>query len=168
MRVLAIIDVQIGFVNDATGHIPEIVQRLQESFDRVFATRFENAPGSPFHELLGLERFAPGMPEGELAFEPRADARLIVKTVYSAASEELKRAGKEAGGTVHLCGIATDNCVLASAVDLFEAGLRPVVIADACASHAGREYHEAALMILKRLIGEKQVQTRAAAGLADS
>lgn len=165
MRVLAVIDVQIGFVNDSTRHIPERVESLQIPFDRVFATRFENAPDSPFREFLGLERFAPGMPETELAFVPRHDARIIVKNTYSAASGEIKEAGKQAGGVVYLCGIATDNCVLATAVDLFDAGLRPVVIADCCASHAGPRYHEAALMILKRLIGERQVASRAALGL---
>ncbi len=165
MRVLVIIDVQTGFVNDATGHIPDTVESLQIPFERVFATRFENAPGSPFRAFLGLQRFAPGMPETELAFVPRHDARILVKHGYSAARGEIERAGKEAGGAVHLCGIATDNCVLATAVDLFDAGLRPVVIADACASHAGPRYHEAALMILKRLIGEKQVVRRAALGL---
>lgn len=165
MRVLAIIDVQIGFVNEATRHIPDIVQSLQNPFDLVVATRFENIPGSPFRDFLGLERFAPGMPETALAFTPREDARIAVKHAYSAASEDLKRAGKEAGGTVYLCGIASDNCVLATAVDLFDSGLRPVVIADACASHAGPRYHEAALMILKRMIGEEQVASRAKLGL---
>ena len=164
MRVLAIIDVQMGFVNDATSHIPDTVQSLQNPFDLVFATKFENPPDSPFRQFLGLQRFGGGMPETELAFAPRKDARIFVKHAYSAATDELKRAGREAGA-VHLCGIATDNCVLATAVDLFDAGLRPVVIADCCASHAGPRYHEAALMILKRLIGEDQVVTRAALGL---
>lgn len=164
MRVLAIIDVQQGFVNDATRHIPDRVESLQNPFDLVFATRFENMPGSPFRALLGLERFAPGMPETALAFDVRKDARIVVKHGYSAATDEIKRAGAQAGA-VHLCGIATDNCVLATAVDLFDAGLRPVVIADCCASHAGRRHHEAALMILTRMIGERQVLSRAELGL---
>lgn len=168
MRVLLIVDVQIGFVNDHTRHIPDIVQSLQNPFDRVFATRFENARPSPFRERLGLERFAPGMPETALAFEPRRDARVIVKNVYSAADEEIRAAADAAEGTVHLCGIATDNCVLATAIGLFDMGLRPIVIADACASHAGARYHEAALMILSRMIGAEQVQTRAALGLGDT
>ena len=62
MAVLVIIDVQLGFINDETGHIPERVERLQREFETVFATRFENPEGSPFRKLKGLVRFAPGMP----------------------------------------------------------------------------------------------------------
>jgi nicotinamidase-related amidase len=59
---------------------------------------------------------------------------------------------------VHLCGIATDNCVLASAIALFEGGYTPVVLGDACASHAGADYHDWGLKILRRLIGAAQVR----------
>ena len=47
--------------------------------------------------------------------------------------------------------------MLKSAVDLFEAGIEPVVLADHCASHGGRDCHEAGLKLLKRFIGEGQV-----------
>jgi len=156
-RVLLIIDVQAGFINDETGHIPEAVARLQPHFGTVFATRFENPEGSPFRRFMGLARFAPGMPETGLAFAPRAGARILVKHGYSAALPEVLAAAREAGGTVHLCGIATDNCVLATAIALFEAGIRPLVLADCCASHGGRDYHEAGLLLLRRILGEAQV-----------
>ena len=165
MRVLAIIDVQRGFINAATRHIPDIAERLQIPFEQVFVSRFENAPGSPFRTQMDLTRFSAGSADCELAFAPRAGADIYVKHGYSAVSESLLEAGRAAGGEVHLCGIATDNCVLATAIDLFEANLRPIVIADACASHAGAPYHEAGIMIVKRLVGERQVTTRAALGL---
>ena len=44
-----------------------------------------------------------------------------------------------------------------TAVDLFQNGFRPVVLADACASHAGPDYHEAGLRLLERLIGRRQI-----------
>jgi nicotinamidase-related amidase len=48
-------------------------------------------------------------------------------------------------------------CVLKSAVDAFELGLTPYVIADASASHAGPRAHEAGLYLLARFIGARQV-----------
>jgi nicotinamidase-related amidase len=60
-----------------------------------------------------------------------------------------------------LCGIATDGCVLKSAVDAFERGIEPVVVTDACASHAGREIHEAGLLLLARFIGPGQLKSAA-------
>src|SRR3989304_2252153 len=104
-RVLLVIDVQAG-----VGHEP------------TRPTRFETPEGSLFRTLKGVVRFAPGMPETELAFAPRADARVFVKTGYSAATPEVLAAAREAGSRIYLCGIATDNCVLATAPALFAAG----------------------------------------------
>lgn len=157
MAILLIVDVQAGFINPSTGHIPEAVERLQDRFAIVFASRFENAPDSPFRRWKGLARFAPGMPETALAFTPRADASIFAKGGYSAATDAVIAGARVADSPVYLCGIATDNCVLATAIDLFEAGIRPVIVADACASHAGPDYHEAGLLLLKRLLGEAQI-----------
>ena len=161
MAILLIVDVQAGFINPSTRHIPEAVERLQDRFATVFASRFENAPDSPFRRWKGLARFAPGMPETSLAFAPRADASVFAKGGYSAATGEIVAAAKAADSPVYLCGIATDNCVLATAIDLFEAGIRPIVVADACASHGGPDYHDAGMLLLKRLLGEAQIVSAA-------
>lgn len=161
MAVLLIVDVQAGFINDWTRHIPEAVESLQGRFAGVFASRFENAPDSPFRKWKGLMRFAPGTPETALAFAPRKDACLFAKHGYSAASDAVVAAAKTGDSPVYLCGIATDNCVLATAIDLFEMGIRPVVIADVCASHGGPDCHKAGLLLLGRLLGEAQIVSSA-------
>lgn len=65
------------------------------------------------------------------------------------------------GGTlpkqVYVCGLDTDCCVLATAVGLFEKGIRPIVLVDLCDSTGGTESHKAGLLALKRLIGKKNV-----------
>ncbi|MEQ8193786.1 MAG: isochorismatase family cysteine hydrolase [Rhodospirillales bacterium] len=157
--LLMIIDVQRGFINEHTRAIPAGIEALQNGYKSVIATRFINPEGSMHRRLMGWKRFAPGSGDVELAFTPRHDARVIDKTAYTAASaellDELRRGGIE---EVHLCGIATDNCVLKTAVDLFEAGIKPVVLADHCASHGGPECHACGIRLLKRFIGEKQVR----------
>ena len=155
---LLIIDVQKGFITPATAHIPERVETLQHQFGTVMISRFFNPPGSPYRRLMGWEHFAPGSEATELAFSPRADAEIFDKPIYSALSPQLEAFLNRAGiDEVALCGIATDNCVLKSAVDLFEAGYKPMVIHDSCASHGGIQCHEAGLLLLRRLIGEEQV-----------
>lgn len=156
--VLIVIDVQRGFVNDATRHVPARVTALQHRYGRVIATRFVNPPGSQHRRLIGWQRFAPGSGDTALAFEPAAHVRITDKTTYSCLTGDC-RALLAGCDEVHLCGIATDNCVLASAIALFEAGLRPVVLEDACASHAGADYHAWGLRILRRLIGAAQVRS---------
>ncbi len=39
-RFLLIIDVQKGFINEWTRHIPARVESLQSEFDRLWVTRF--------------------------------------------------------------------------------------------------------------------------------
>lgn len=155
---LLIIDVQQGFINDWTREIPVKVSRLQQDYDRVYVSRFSNPEGSMHRRLIGWPRFAPGSEDTALAFAPRADALFIDKTVYSCVTPELLAELREAGiERVDLCGIATDGCVLKTAVDFFEAGVRPLVLADFCGSHGGRACHEAGLMLLRRFIGRDQV-----------
>jgi nicotinamidase-related amidase len=42
-------------------------------------------------------------------------------------------------------------------VDLFEHGIVPRVLANACGSHAGSDAHERGLQVLERFIGLNQV-----------
>ena len=158
MSCLIIIDVQKGFINQWTGHVPARVQARQDEFERVIVTRFVNPPGSPHRRLLGWPQFAADSADVELAFAPREGARIMDKSTYTCAAgdfvTELKQKGVE---RVHLCGIATDTCVLKSAVDLFEAGLEPLILATDCASHGGPECHAAGLLLLARFIGADRV-----------
>ena len=157
--VLIIIDVQRGFINPATTHIPARVEALQGRYDTVIATRFVNPEGSAHRRLIGWHRFAPGSADTALAFAPRTGAQIVEKHGYSCLTAEVRAVLDAAGaGEIHLCGIATDNCVLASAIALFEGSYTPVVLADACSSHAGADYHEWGLRILRRLIGTAQVR----------
>ena len=155
---LLIIDVQVGFVNDATRHIVPKVEELQKNYAHVYATRFINAEGSPYRRLLAWHRFYESSEDVPLAFDPVDGVTVIDKYVYTCVApkfiEDLHNKGVE---EVAICGIDTDACVSACAVDLFENGFRPILLSEACASHAGAEYHEAALRILARLIGKNQI-----------
>ncbi|MCY3638555.1 MAG: cysteine hydrolase [Chloroflexi bacterium] len=155
---LLIVDVQVGFVNDATRHILSKVVALQSQYAHVYATRFVNAEGSPYRKLLDWHRFYANSGDVPLAFEPVDGVQVIDKNVYTCVTpafvEELRGKGIE---EVAICGIDTDACVTQCAIDLFQNGFRPVLLSEACASHAGAEYHDAALRILARLIGKNQI-----------
>ena len=155
---LLIVDVQLGFVNDATRHIVPKVEALQKQYSHVYATRFINAEGSPYRKLLDWRRFYAGSDDVPLAFTPVDSVVVIDKHVYTCVTpdflDDLRSKNIE---EVAICGIDTDACVSACAVDLFENGIRPILLSEACASHAGAEYHEAALRILARLIGKRQI-----------
>lgn len=157
-KALLIVDVQKGFVNKKTAHIPALVEKLQYQYDVVFATRFFNLPDSPYRTLIGWNRLTPGTEDVELAFPIREDALILDKTIYSCVTDSFLASLEEKGiDEVDICGIDTDICVTKCAVDLFEKGIKPVVMKDYCATHAGEDLQEAALIILERYIGKNQV-----------
>ncbi len=157
-KALLIVDVQVGFINDATRHILPKVEALQKQYRHVYATRFVNIEGSPYRKLLDWHRFGERSADVALAFQPFDGVVIIDKNIYTCVNadflEDLRGKGID---EVAICGIDTDACVSACAVDLFENGIKPVLLSDACASHAGAEFHEAALRILGRLIGKRQI-----------
>ena len=157
-NLLLIIDVQRGFINEWTDFVPKRVETLQSKFTSVFASHFSNPQASLYRQLLGWEKFAPGSFESQLAFTPVAKVRHLEKVNYSCITSETRAfMGSQSMKEVYLCGIATENSVLKTAVDLFELGITPIVLAFACASHDGADYHEAGIKLLKHFIGDAQV-----------
>jgi nicotinamidase-related amidase len=161
---LLVVDVQNGFVNEHSRHVIEPINRLIGAFSRrgepVAFTRFVNTPGSGYQRWIGWTRFMHG-PENDFYDAIDASAGpVFVKHGYTAFTTEFENylRGTQVERLV-LCGIATDGCVLKSAVDAFERGVEPVVVTDACASHAGSEIHEAGLLLLGRFIGTGQLKS---------
>ena len=155
---LMIIDVQRGFINEWTAHVPARVEGLQDSFDQVIITRLYNPQRSLYRRLIGWTEFSLGSAETQLAFTAGKSATIIDKAIYNGVDALLLASFKAEGVTrVHLCGIATEDAVLLTAASLFEHGIEPVVLAHACGSDAGHELHQAGLQVLARLIGPKQI-----------
>jgi nicotinamidase-related amidase len=162
--LLLVVDVQNGFVNEHTRHIVPVINRLIAACtgrgERVAFTRFVNTPDSAYARWIGWTRFMQE-PENDLfdALDVGA-APVFVKHGYTAFTPEFESfLHAQRIERLVFCGIATDGCVLKSAVDAFERGVEPVVLTDACASHAGREVHEAGLLLLGRFIGAGQLRS---------
>lgn len=156
---LYIIDVQKGFINADTAHIPAMVEVLQAQYDHILVSKFTNPPDSSHRRFLKWQRFAPESQECDLAFIPNPNAMVFEKSMYNGVSEHLLAyLQTNEIKDVALCGIDTDCCVLINAVALFEKGIRPIILSDACASHGGAAAHAAGLKILERLVGCAQIQ----------
>ena len=156
---LLIIDVQTGFINESTKHIPPLVEAAQQKYDYVVATRFFNPENSFFRTLIKWTCFIPGSDDIPLAFHASKDALIIDKPIYSCVSDNFIDWLRDRDITVvHICGIDTDICVTKCAVDLFEQGVEPVILSALCASYAGEDAHNNALSTLERYIGKSQVR----------
>lgn len=166
---LLVVDVQLGFLNDYTQHIPQRIARLlhRRDYDPVLFTRFINAEGGPYHRFLDWHA-CQYPPETDLVpeiCEFVIDDQVFTKPGYAGISDELAQyLLDQEFEEVNIAGIDTDMCVLKVAMDIFDLGIRPIVLADCCASTAGLQSHLAGLAILARNIGAQQIRE---AGLGD-
>jgi nicotinamidase-related amidase len=162
--VLVVVDMQNGFLGAKSSYVIPKVRDLVNEIRRreipIVFTRFHNREGSPYETLIGWKRLRDNS-ETEITCELQPFIEVVIdKDFYSSFTEEFSRlAYANNWKTIILCGVATESCVMKTAVDAFEKGLVPIVVADACASHAGNEVHEAGLMILGRFIGKQQIKS---------
>jgi nicotinamidase-related amidase len=169
--VLIVVDVQHGFLRPASQHVVPVIAGLVRQWqaagrDVVF-TRYYNLPDSQFERLIGWTEMRAGDPAVEIVPELRdlaGRAIVIDKHTYSSLTPEVRRYADRQGWTdFYIAGIATESCVLKTAVDVFEAGFTPWLIEDASASHAGPDVHDAGLLVARRFIGAGQIITAAQA-----
>lgn len=160
-KCLLMIDMQKGFISERTNHVVERVRQLveQDIFSCMLATKFINIDNSPYRDFLHWDRFSKDSDETKLlSFIEEKSNRVYEKYVYTAVNPSLLTYLRERNiQEVYLLGINTDCCVLKTAVDLFEVGIRPVVLAYYCASNGGMESQDAAIRVLQRLIGKDNV-----------
>jgi nicotinamidase-related amidase len=160
--VLLVVDMQNGFINDHSRAVIPMVQRAiaiaKQRHIPIIFTRFHNQVGGPYERLHGWHRL---QSDEETSIVPELTdsvETVVDKSVYSAfCSRFAGMRDTEKWDTIYLCGVATDGCVLKTAVDAFERDLKPVVITDACSSHGGPDAHAAGLLLLRRFIGRDQL-----------
>ncbi|MEH2373168.1 cysteine hydrolase family protein [Nostoc sp.] len=182
--ILLAVDLQNGFfiTPECEAVVPKVVNNASK-FHQVWATRFFNRNPN-FSRQLNWNEMVSGQ-ETELSkilipvvsktfnkpsYSPilptLLQVNLISRFLFSHAhaatsfvmsSALLQALQNNAITTVAVCGVDTDACVMATALGLFDAGFETFVVSDGCASSGGQEYHEAAIKILKRNIGEKYV-----------
>lgn len=164
-HALVVIDMQNGFVNDRSRPVIPVVADLVARWKRggapIVFTRYHNYPGSPFERLIKWTQLQTS-PSVDLIPELTDAATqaiaVIDKKIYSLFTAEGVALVEDQGWTdLVFCGIATESCVLKSAVDAFERDLTPWIVTDGSASHGGVAAHEAGLLVASRFIGEDQL-----------
>ncbi len=161
-KPLLVVDVQRCFINDYTHHIPGRIARVIErgEFEPILFTRFINSEASGYRRILGWDECRDS-PDIELAKEVShfADPDLTFsKPGYAGISDELATyLEAKQFAEVTIVGIDTDMCVLKVALDIFDHGIKPIVLADCCASTSGLQSHFAGLAVLARNIGANQL-----------
>ena len=168
-NALIIVDVQNGFINHYTEHIPDRVMTLIErgSYDPILFTRFINTDGGPYHRFMDWHDCVEP-PETDLVaeMEPHANAtNTFDKHGYAGIPEQLADQLTDHDiERVTIVGIDTDMCVLKVAMDIFDLNIEPIVLVDCCASTSGLQSHLAGLAVLARNIGADQLRDAGLSG----
>jgi nicotinamidase-related amidase len=162
-ETLLVVDVQRCFINEYTHHVPARVARLAGSgdYDPILFTRFVNQEASPYRRFLDWHECQSDA-ETQIVPELTGFARphfTFSKAGLAGMSDELAAyLGENKVERVTLVGIDTDMCVLKIAMDVFDRGIEPIILADCCASTAGLQAHLAGLAVLSRNIGPHQLR----------
>ena len=162
---LILVDVQNGFLHNAGNQVmlQKIHQLLDEQlFDRVIATRYVNTAGSNIIRLMGWDKL---LTEAEQTIPPEILEHVDYvdeKIGYSGYTETMRKFLLQDNGDkypeeVFLAGLDLGCCVLETATDFFEAGVRPFVLTAYCSCAGGPEYFDAAILCLEHLIGTRHL-----------
>jgi len=159
---LVVVDMQRGFANEHTAHLPDRIADLVNTmaFGHVVFTQFFNGPKSPHRTQMNWHKMR-GAPETDLVEPIRELANpVFAKGGYSCFTPEMFRwlGRNEDIDTLCFCGNDTDICILKSAVDAFELNFRPIVLTDCTASHGGKQAHAAGMYVLSRMIGKARLR----------
>lgn len=161
MKILLVVDVQEGFINEATQHIPKDIEKHVNNFkyDLVIATRFINKMDSLHKSELNMKDMTMLSPHAKLVenIGKLADIVIMKSTYTSLTVDVAKLLEKNQVKEVYLAGLNTETSIMATALELFDKGIKPKVLSQLCGSIDGVMMHTAALQILRGDIGENNI-----------
>lgn len=155
--VLVVVDMQQVFAQGdwaAAGFTSAThsVRHLRDAFNGpVVLTRFVRDPSEPgawhaYFDRWQAQRLPADDHAWDLAIEVRAGDTVVTLPTFSKWGEQLAGIARQDSRIV-LCGVATECCVLATALGAADAGREVLVVTDACAG-ASESDHQRALDVL--------------------
>lgn len=161
-KCLVIVDLQNGFINESTAHLPEKIARFISSskdLDSVVATRYCNTPETACYKLGSWKECMDGTYDADIVQNIRSCVqRFFDKTTYSGFTSEFREfLQNESFSKLYFCGVNTDCCVLATVLSCYDSIQDCTVIADLCASTLGEAKHQHALDLLRDNITPERV-----------
>ena len=152
-KALFIIDVQKGFINKFTEHIPSNIEKILPDYKFLIVKKFRNKKNSLFVRNIGWDKMMEG-DHLDLAFDVsnfKGEFHSKFLCRYSGVNRKcLKLLRKNKITDVYLGGISTRSCVLATAYALFDEGFNVHILPHICGSTSGEEEHLLGLDFLKR------------------
>ncbi len=160
-KALIVIDVQKYFLSKETKPVVrKIAQYLKDKakdYTVIYFTIFKNDSESPLWQISEW-RDCTNSPDTDICDELKEFTNrnnVFYKHILSAVKVQniLQGIKRNDVAEVHLCGFDTDCCVLATAYDLFDQKIKPVILENLTWSTSKEKLHKSAVKMIKRDIG---------------
>lgn len=162
-KILLVIDVQKGFLNEHTKHLPGKISDFIKKHSEItpFFFKFKNNESSPWKKFLNWNEMM-WSEDVELVDEldlfANSKNTFTKEAMYSVFGlKDFMQQHLSPENEIYICGMDTDACILVSLMHGFEKGYNLYCIEDLCASTGGDEYHDAAIKLMRRNLGKARI-----------
>ena len=161
MKIILLVDIQEGYMNDRLRSLPKDIAKHVKNYDYdlAIATRFINKNDSLHKADINIKNMTVFSSKAKLVepIEQIADFVLMKSTYTSITEDVIKLLEKNKVEQVYIAGLNTETSILATAFDLFDKGIKPVILSHLCNTVNGEEMNQAALNILRNAVGDECV-----------
>ncbi|MBE6023582.1 MAG: cysteine hydrolase [Cellulosilyticum sp.] len=159
MKIILLVDIQEGYMNDGIRSLPKDIEKHVKNYDYdlVIATRFINKNDTLHKADIHIKDMTVFSSKAKLV-EPieKISDIVLMKSTYTSLTEDVsKLLQKNKVKQVYIAGLNTETSILATAFDLFDKGIKPVVLSHLCNTVNGKEVNESALNILRIAVGDE-------------
>lgn len=159
MKIILLVDIQEGYMNEELRTLPKDIEKHVKNYDYdlVIATRFINKNDSLHRSDIHIKDMTVFSSKAKLVepIDKIADIVLMKSTYTSYTIDVAKLLEKKDVKQVYIAGLNTETSILATALDLFDKGIKPVVLSHLCNTTNGKRINEAALEILRIAVGDE-------------
>lgn len=159
MKIILLVDIQEGYMNEELRNLPKDIEKHVKNYDYdlVIATRFINKNDSLHQSDIHIKDMTVFSSKAKLVgpIDQIADFVLMKSTYTSYTADVAKLLEKKDVKQVYIAGLNTETSILATALDLFDKGIKPVVLSHLCNTTNGKRINEAALEILRIAVGDE-------------
>ena len=159
MKIILLVDIQEGNMNESLRDFPKAIEKHVKNYDYdlVIATRFINKNDSLHKNDIKVREMTVFSQKAKLVdpIEKISDF-VLMKSTYTSLTEDVsKLLEKNNVKQVYIAGLNTETSILATAFDLFDKGVKPVVLSNLCNTASGEEVNKKALESLRIAIGDE-------------
>ena len=161
MKNIIIVDMQNGFINQNNNFLVDrINDYLQKNtFDNIIVTKYINNEQSPFVKILNYTSLMTSK-EQELAVHIPENNKITIFEKYGyGLTEQMINKLKDLGiEEIEICGTDSDACVMAIAYNLFDSGIKPIILKDMIGSSSkNTKLTDYSLQIMARSFGKDNI-----------